>query len=611
MEPSEPSPSPTVFDMPPRETEELPAPETDALRANADLSPEPSSPKGNDGEEPWFMRYQSAAPKQESEVAKEEQPTEAASPLQEPETSSPLHPYSPILTEEAASPQTVSDSLWHPPPPPEEYPLPGLVPSATLEEAPQPTQEAETRAEQPPPPAPAAPASVAAPAVSVVTGSVASASVPTPATHVPLKPAIGSVSAAHESPKPSSTQELRRGAAREDLQKAAQLGLAPRDNEGALPASRPANFRRSAHFGKLLALTFLANLAALGGVIWWLHKEYIEHLPVLVANPRPTPPSAPTPAAEAPKPNAPTPPVVSQDEVKKLEASLKSASEQSSTQVGEALKRLTDSEAQNQRLATRLNEVSATLATLQSALDEIKSKRAPREPAPASPGLPKSEDLTPTQEELVLLKERNRLTSYADEAIATAAREPYERLWETMDDPRLAGLAHAARAEILRVQNFYLSGSRIDRFDIPVATYFPEEAMLRDTQLKDDQLIKLLHDQKNPWEVRLKAANILGMRRSLPVGDALVKAILEEPNLDVMKEATFSFEQMTGYHAKLFDATSVAKWWKEYKATPPPPTPKPPKNPAATATKPAAPSAANKEESAKEKTDKKAASPKS
>ncbi|WP_075088724.1 hypothetical protein [Verrucomicrobium spinosum] len=83
-------------------------------------------------------------------------------------------------------------------------------------------------------------------------------------------------------------------------------------------------------------------------------------------------------------------------------------------------------------------------------------------------------------------------------------RAPYDRLWEALDDPRLASLVHAARAEILRVQNYYLSGSRLDAYDIPVATYFPDSAALKDSQLKEDELVTLLANPKHPWQVRMK-----------------------------------------------------------------------------------------------------------
>ncbi len=593
MEPREPSPPPTVFDMPSRDPEDDAVPSAVSPTDDTELSHKAAVPEEKAADEPWFSRYQNPPPKPTPPA--EEPSEEASSTFEEADAPSRKFRYAPILAEdEPVDEQVVLDSLWHPPPPPDEP----LIPIAPPVAPPAPEPEPEELIEAPVSAAASAPP-VSAPASAPVTGAIPTASVPTvsavpsSSSHVPLKPAPGSISTLLTSKEDTAhtvapTPEPRRTVtAREEIEKAVQLGLNPRETTIGAAAPRIANYRRSSHLGKLLALTFLANLAALGGVTWWLLETYINRPPVVISSPRSAP--APAPAVEAPKVETPkqapaaSPPVGSPDEVKKLEASLKAITDQSSAQTAqtaEVLKRLATSEQQNQQLASRLAEVTATLATVQSALEEVKNRPQPRDPAPVSLRVADGEKLTPSQEELVLLKERNRLTSYADEAIATAAREPYERLWDTLADPRLADMVHAARAEILRVQNFYLSGSRIDRFDIPVATYFPEEAMLRDTQLKDDQLIKLLSNQKNPWEVRLKAANILGTRRSLSVGDALVEAISKEQNLDVMKEATFSFEQMSGYHAKLFDASSITKWWKAYKATPPPATPKPPKAPA-------------------------------
>ncbi len=208
--------------------------------------------------------------------------------------------------------------------------------------------------------------------------------------------------------------------------------------------------------------------------------------------------------------------------------------------------------------------------------------RIPEEPKPAptssATSTPKPSlldaDGSTAQRELQILKERNRLTACADEAIATGMRAPYDRLWEALDDPALAHLVHAARTEILRVQNAYLSGSRLASFDIPVGAYFPEDSGLADTQLPDAKIIKLLGDPANPWEVRMKAANLLGARHSVEAGDALARAVRSDPNLDVVKEATFSFDQMTGFHCQLFDGETVERWWKEHRAQVQPPTPK-------------------------------------
>jgi hypothetical protein len=347
--------------------------------------------------------------------------------------------------------------------------------------------------------------------------------------------------------------------------KAAQLGLGTRERLGSSsPGSRVSNLRRTPLLSKVMVLTLLAYLAVLVLVAIWFHHRLMSGIDARLEAARGTP--SPSPGMAASRSNT-------QDqtaELKRIESLLGTESKEAEAALALLTTRLAAAEAQNQKQNSRIEELASALSEIRSTLKD--KKNAPPVPSAA---LPAGDGLAPTQGELILLKERNRLTSYADEAIATGARAPYEKIWEALDDPRLANLAHAARAEILRVQNFYLGGSRIDRYDIPVATYFPEQSALKDSQLKDEQLMKLLREKNNPWEVRMKAANLLGMRRSLEAGDALAAAVKDDENLDVVKEATFSFEQMTGFRARLFDAASLTQWWKEYEATPTPPNPKP------------------------------------
>jgi hypothetical protein len=310
-----------------------------------------------------------------------------------------------------------------------------------------------------------------------------------------------------------------------------------------------------------------AYLLVLVGCGFWFHRRLMSEIEARIESAH----VAVQPAVSVPAP----PPVSGADPagLKRLEDLHNSDAGKMKAEMDALSKRLAGMEEQNRQQAAQLGALTAELAATKTALAEKKSTPAPSVAA-NSAALPRGDGLPPAQGELVLLKERNRLTDYADEAIATGARAPYQKLWEALDDPRLANLVHAARAEILRVQNYYLGGSRIDHFDIPVMTYFPDDAALRDTQLKDDQLIKLLREKKNPWEVRMKAANLLGTRHSSEAGDALAAAVKADDNLDVVKEATFSFEQMTGFHARIFDAGSLDQWWKQYKATPTPPKPK-------------------------------------
>jgi hypothetical protein len=344
--------------------------------------------------------------------------------------------------------------------------------------------------------------------------------------------------------------DARPASSRDEHDKALQLGLGigQRDGAGSAASARNPNFRRP-HVGRMVALTLLVNLLTLAGAGYWLHRHLMSEIEM-----RHRHSSVAPPATVVPSPALGTPDT---SDVVRLNSDM-----------ARLLQRLNEIEERSQAQNARVDELSRALTEARKSL-AVKSTPSTRQtPAVVDSSLP------PTQSELVLLKERNRLTGFADECIATGAREPYTRLWEAMDDPRLAHLVHAARSEILRVQNFYLSGSRLERYDIPVATYFPEDSALKDSQLKESQLIELLQGKKHPWEVRVKAAFLLGTRRSIEVGDALVKAVKHDDNLDVVKEATFSFEQMTGYRARIFDAESMEGWWMKYKATPTPPASK-------------------------------------
>lgn len=178
-------------------------------------------------------------------------------------------------------------------------------------------------------------------------------------------------------------------------------------------------------------------------------------------------------------------------------------------------------------------------------------------------------------QELVLLKERNRLTSYADQAIAEGKRESLDRLLEALTDKDLAKLHHAAYAEMQRVYYHLRYMNRIEPgYTLPVNEMFKDTAIRSETDLSTEQVIKLLQDQSQEWKVRLRAAYLLGGRRTPEVGDALLKALKGDPVLDVAKEAQFSFEQNANRTFLLFDLSAIESWWSEQKNMSSDPLPK-------------------------------------
>ncbi len=172
---------------------------------------------------------------------------------------------------------------------------------------------------------------------------------------------------------------------------------------------------------------------------------------------------------------------------------------------------------------------------------------------PSSPGLA----------ELRLMKERNRLSAYADEAISTGDRRSLNLLIEAMKDPARATFYHAARAEYYRIMGHYQLINRIDpAYKLPLAKLFPKVKIRDEADLRTDQIIALLHNQDIEWQSRLRAAYLLGGRRTPEVGAALLKALKEDANLDVAKEAQLSFEQNVGRNFLLFDITAIDTWWR-------------------------------------------------
>ncbi|MCX6848752.1 MAG: hypothetical protein NTY98_07515 [Verrucomicrobia bacterium] len=207
-----------------------------------------------------------------------------------------------------------------------------------------------------------------------------------------------------------------------------------------------------------------------------------------------------------------------------------------------------------------LENISATLK-----IPEL----APASKAPVTdqPGTPRMADVkpqvTPTQEEFILLKERNRLTQYADEAIATGMRRPVEVLVEYMRDPQLPHLHDAAQAEYLRaIRAVQLLQREDPGYRLPVAELFKDSSIRDEADVPPAALLKLLADYKLSWEVRVRVCFLL-LGSPLPETNAqLIKSIKEDPSLDVAKHAQLALEQRVKKRFRLFDIPAIEEWFK-------------------------------------------------
>jgi hypothetical protein len=194
-------------------------------------------------------------------------------------------------------------------------------------------------------------------------------------------------------------------------------------------------------------------------------------------------------------------------------------------------------------------------------LEELGIKLAAIEAELAAQGDRISEKMPNVDEEIEYLRVRNKLTTYADEAITMANRAQYKKLWDVVYDETQGKYHAAAVSEILRVKFFYASGSRLGAWTLPVRELFPGLETEGDLQVQ--QVIELLLDRTQDWRVRVRAARLLEGQRTRRVLEKLREAIHDDPNLDVLKEAVRTFEVNAGFvGGDFFDVESVDNWWE-------------------------------------------------
>lgn len=172
-------------------------------------------------------------------------------------------------------------------------------------------------------------------------------------------------------------------------------------------------------------------------------------------------------------------------------------------------------------------------------------------------------DVTPTQAEFIQLKERNRLTQYADEAIATGMRKPLEAIVEYLRDPASKHLHDAAQTEYLRAVRAIQILQREDPgYRLPMADLFKGSKMREEADLTPEALHKLLADSQQPPEVRARACFLLLGSSAADTNAKLIQAIKDDPSLEVAKQAQIALEQRVKRRFRMFDIPAIEAWWK-------------------------------------------------
>ncbi len=246
------------------------------------------------------------------------------------------------------------------------------------------------------------------------------------------------------------------------------------------------------------------------------------------------------------------------------DSALKSELAQSAEQIS-ALQKQVDVMRREQLLMQQTTRES--LENISTTLKNPQFVPAPVAPAAGQPGVGRMADMkadvSPTQQEFIQLKERNRLTQYADEAIATGMRRPLEVLVEYMRDPQGVHLHDAAQAEFMRaLRSIQLLQREDPGYRLPVAELFKDSSIRDEADVTPEALLKLLADYKQPWEVRVRVCFLLLGSQLPETNAALIKAIKEDPSLDVAKHAQLSLEQRIKKRFRIFDIPAIEEWFK-------------------------------------------------
>lgn len=308
--------------------------------------------------------------------------------------------------------------------------------------------------------------------------------------------------------------------------------------------SKPENVRqtrlgwRDFFIGQLLSVVFILGLAA-----WFYQTRLLPQI------------------RTATTATAPAAPVV---DTSGLEERLSRANDQIST----LQKQIDTQSGERERTQARLQEMADRMALVikQNAFVPT-ADAAHASAADAAQVAAMMPSVSPSTSELILLKERNRLTDYADRAIATGQRDALQAIVSSMFDPAMKHLRNACEAEFRRVQNYYEFSISIDPgYTLPLLELFKDGSVRAEADLTPAQLTKIMQDETQIWENRLRSAYLLRASTDKETNAALLKSLKEDPSLDVAKQAQTTFEKRVGRKFRLFDIPTIDGWWEAQKA---------------------------------------------
>jgi hypothetical protein len=167
--------------------------------------------------------------------------------------------------------------------------------------------------------------------------------------------------------------------------------------------------------------------------------------------------------------------------------------------------------------------------------------------------------------EVLRFQRRGDIFELGDTAIGDMSRSAYEELREILNDPSDALLQLAAKSEIIRVNNAFANSTRTS--GITLSMQGTGDATLEESGLTTRELIDILIDDPD-WRFRARSAQLLTEKKELGVPEALLEAMKDDENLEVLKNAAKAFETVTGSRAPgVFEYEYFSEWWETNSAT--------------------------------------------
>ncbi|MFT5467937.1 MAG: hypothetical protein ACI8UO_003045 [Verrucomicrobiales bacterium] len=178
---------------------------------------------------------------------------------------------------------------------------------------------------------------------------------------------------------------------------------------------------------------------------------------------------------------------------------------------------------------------------------------------------PPDPEIVKTEDENASRRLRVELIELEDRAVSQGERIAFSKLTnyaETLSESD--SNFTAAQAGLRRVEHFYATEPFGEPEPLDARSIY---AVATERDLPQSTVIQVLRDDRQPVELRRRAAWLLAGNASSSAKKALYGAIRNDADLSVVRQAFESFRGVTGYPETVaFDAAAIELWWARNEA---------------------------------------------